>query len=85
MCPLSNIKLCVFKNLKEHNLKQMLKKGLMVMVNSDDPAYFGGYVNANLIECQSALDLSMEEVKTLLINSFRSTLSDFTSIFLLGE
>ena len=46
VCPLSNVKLCVFKNLKEHNLKKMLNEGLMVMVNSDDPAYFGGYVNA---------------------------------------
>ena len=73
VCPLSNIKLCVFNKLKEHNLKKMLNKGLMVMVNSDDPAYFGGYVNKNLIECQAALNLSMNEVKTLIINSFKSS------------
>ena len=73
VCPLSNIKLCVFNKLEEHNLKKMLNKGLMVMVNSDDPAYFGGYLNENLIKCQSALDLSMEEVKTLIINSFKSS------------
>ena len=73
VCPLSNIKLGVFKKLEEHNLKKMLNKGLMVMVNSDDPAYFGGYVNKNLIECQGALNLSMEEVKTLIINSFKSS------------
>ena len=73
VCPLSNIKLRVFNKLKEHNLKKMLNKGLMVMVNSDDPAYFGGYINKNLIECQSALNLSMNEVKTLLINSFKSS------------
>ena len=73
VCPLSNIKLCVFNKLEEHNLKRMLNKGLMVMVNSDDPAYFGGYLNENLIKCQSALDLSMEEVKTLIINSFKSS------------
>lgn len=73
VCPLSNIKLRVFDSLKEHNLKQMLNKGLMVMVNSDDPAYFGGYINRNLIECQAALNLSMKEVKTLIINSFKSS------------
>ena len=73
VCPLSNIKLCVFNKLEEHNLKKMLNKGLMVMINSDDPAYFGGYINENLIECQSALDLSMKEVKTLIINSFKSS------------
>ena len=73
VCPLSNIKLCVFNKLKDHNIKKMLNKGLMVMVNSDDPAYFGGYVNKNLIECQKALDLSMKEVKALIINSFNSS------------
>ena len=73
VCPLSNIKLCVFNKLEEHNLKKMLSKGLMVMVNSDDPAYFGGYINKNLIECQAALNLSKTEVKTLIINSFKSS------------
>ena len=73
VCPLSNIKLCVFKNLKEHNLKDMLNAGLMVMVNSDDPAYFGGYVNDNLVESQAALNLSKNELKTLIINSFKSS------------
>ena len=51
----------------------MLDKKLMVMVNSDDPAYFGGYLNQNLIETQAALKLSQHEVKTLLINSFKSS------------
>tara|TARA_Y100000590_G_scaffold469817_1_gene659913 strand:- start:63 stop:1058 length:996 start_codon:yes stop_codon:yes gene_type:complete len=73
VCPLSNVKLCVFKNLKEHNLKKMLNKKLMVMVNSDDPAYFGGYINKNLIESQAALNLTMKDVKTLIINSFKSS------------
>ena len=73
VCPLSNIKLRVFNKLKEHNLKKMLNKELMVMVNSDDPAYFGGYINKNLIDCQIALNLSMKEVKTLIINSFKSS------------
>ncbi len=73
VCPLSNIKLKVFNKLEEHSLKKMLDKKLMVMVNSDDPAYFGGYLNKNLTETQSALNLSYEEVKTLLINSFKSS------------
>ena len=73
VCPLSNIKLCVFKDLKEHNLKDMLNAGLMVMVNSDDPAYFGGYLNENLVKSQAALNLSKNELKTLIINSFKSS------------
>ena len=73
VCPLSNIKLRVFNNLKEHNLKKMLDEKLMVMVNSDDPAYFGGYLNKNLIEIQSALNLSFDHIKTLIINSFKAS------------
>ena len=56
-----------------YNLKKMLDEKLMVMVNSDDPAYFGGYLNQNLIETQAALNLSFEDIKTLLINSFKSS------------
>ena len=73
VCPLSNIKLKVFDKLKDHNLKKMLDKKLMVTVNSDDPAYFGGYLNQNLIETQVALNLSFEDIKILLINSFKSS------------
>jgi adenosine deaminase len=73
VCPLSNIKLCVFDKIENHNLKKMLNKGLLVMVNSDDPAYFGGYLNKNLIETQLALNLSFIETKTLIINSFKSS------------
>jgi adenosine deaminase len=73
VCPFSNIKLRVFNKLEDHSLKKMLDKKLMVMVNSDDPAYFGGYLNQNLIETQAALNLSKDEVKTLLINSFKSS------------
>ena len=51
----------------------MSNEKLMAMVNSDDPAYFGGYLNKNLIETQVALDLSINEVKTLLVNSFKSS------------
>ena len=73
VCPLSNIKLKVFDKLYDHNLKKMLDKKLMVTINSDDPAYFGGYLNQNLIEIQAALNLSFEDIKTLLINSFKSS------------
>ena len=73
VCPLSNIKLCVFNELKQHNLKKMLNEKLLVMINSDDPAYFGGYLNKNLIESQNALNFSIENIKTLLINSFKSS------------
>ena len=73
VCPLSNVKLCVFKKLEEHNLKRLLDKGLMVTVNSDDPSYFGGYLNRNMIDCQKALNLSMEDVKKLTVNSFKSS------------
>ena len=73
VCPLSNIKLYIFENLKDHNLKKLLNKGLITTVNSDDPAYFGGYLNTNLIECQMALNLTKEDIKRLVINSFKSS------------
>ena len=76
VCPLSNVKLCVFDKLENHNLKKMLDKGLRVMVNSDDPAYFGGYLNTNLIETAKALKLSLEDIKTLIQNSFKSSFLD---------
>ncbi len=73
VCPLSNVKLRIFKKLRDHNLKKLLNKGLVAMVNSDDPAYFGGYLNRNLIECQMSLNLTKEDIKRLVINSFRSS------------
>ena len=76
VCPLSNIKLCVFDKLENHNLKTMLDKGLRVMVNSDDPAYFGGYLNTNLTETSKALNLSLDEIKILIQNSFKSSFLD---------
>ena len=76
VCPLSNIKLCVFDKLENHNLKKMLDRGLRVMVNSDDPAYFGGYLNKNLIETSKALNLELEDVKKLIKNSFKSSFLD---------
>ena len=76
VCPLSNIKLCVFDKLENHNLKEMLNRGLRVVVNSDDPAYFGGYLNTNLIETSKALNLSLDDVKILIQNSFKSSFLD---------
>ena len=79
VCPLSNVKLCVFDKLENHNLKQMLDKGLRVMVNSDDPAYFGGYLNKNLIETPKALNFGLEDVRKLIVNSFSTSLNPLAS------
>ena len=77
VCPLSNLELRVVDDLKDHPLKKMLNLGLKATVNSDDPAYFGGYMNANLLQIAEALDLTQEEIKTLVKNSFEySLLSD---------
>ena len=77
VCPLSNLELKVVDDLKDHPLKKMLNLGLKATVNSDDPAYFGGYMNANFLQTAEALDLTKEDVKTLLKNSFEySLLSD---------
>ena len=57
-CPLSNVKLCVFTDLKHSNLKTLLHKGLCVTINADDPAYFGGYLLENLVQTQEALGIS---------------------------
>lgn len=76
VCPLSNLKLCVVKDLREHPLKRMLDAGLCVTVNSDDPAYFGGYMNANFVQTVEALGLTREEVITLANNSFEASFID---------
>ena len=77
VCPLSNLELKVVDDLKYHPLKKMLNLGLKATVNSDDPAYFGGYINANFLQTAEALDLTQEEIKTLVKNSFEySFLSD---------
>jgi adenosine deaminase len=70
VCPLSNVKLRVFPNLQRHNLKQLLAAGLRVTVNSDDPAYFGGYINDNFTAAQQALNLSRDDIRQLARNSF---------------
>ena len=73
VCPLSNIKLRVFDDMKQHTLKQLMAQGVAVTVNSDDPAYFGGYVNANYFATVDALDLSEQEVYTILRNGFEAS------------
>ncbi|WP_246307972.1 adenosine deaminase [Chitinibacter bivalviorum] len=73
VCPLSNLKLCVVNDLAEHNLRELLAAGLCAMVNSDDPAYFGGYLNTNLLACRAALDLSQDEIVQLIRNSFEAS------------
>jgi adenine deaminase len=76
VCPLSNLKLCVVPDLKAHPLRRMLDAGLVATVNSDDPAYFCGYVNANFIAVADALDLSRDEIITLARNSFAGSFLD---------
>jgi len=77
VCPLSNLKLRVVRDLKDHPVPEMLRRGLHVTLNSDDPSYFGGYVNANYIELAKAVGLTREQVVQLAKNSFEgSFLSD---------
>ncbi|MYN44196.1 adenosine deaminase [Pseudoduganella sp. FT93W] len=70
VCPLSNIKLCVFGDMGQHNLLQLLDAGIMATVNSDDPAYFGGYMNANFEAAFAALPLGLHHAQRLARNSF---------------
>jgi adenine deaminase len=74
VCPLSNVKLKVFRRLQDHNLKRLLDAGLCVTVNSDDPAYFGGYVLDNYVECAGALGLTRPQLATLCANSISASL-----------
>jgi adenosine deaminase len=79
VCPLSNVKLCVFPSLAQHNLKQLLDAGLCVTINSDDPAYFGGYLNENYIQLFAALGLGAREAWQLASNSFEASFADETT------
>ena len=72
VCPLSNVKLCVFATLADHNLKAMLEAGIKVTINSDDPAYFGGYVGKNFVDTATALSLSRSELKRIARNSLEA-------------
>lgn len=70
VCPLSNLKLCVVPHLREHNLAKLLRSGLCVTINSDDPAYFGGYISANFLQAAEALALSRDEIVQIARNGF---------------
>lgn len=73
VCPLSNIKLCNVDIIENHPIKNMIDKGLIATVNSDDPAYFGGYMNENYFAVTDALKLTKEDLYQLTLNSFNST------------
>lgn len=73
VCPLSNLKLCVVDDLKNHPIKKMLKAGLKATINSDDPAYFGGYMNENFGQLAEAVGLTRDEIATLARNGFEAT------------
>jgi adenine deaminase len=76
LCPLSNLRLCVVDDLAHYPIRRMLEKGLLVTVNSDDPAYFGGYVNENYLALSDAMGLTREEVIALVRNSFEASFLD---------
>ncbi|MCX0338568.1 adenosine deaminase [Acinetobacter radioresistens] len=78
VCPLSNLKLCVVDDMQQHNIHRLLQQGVKVTVNSDDPSYFGGYMNDNFFAIQKALNLSEAELKQLAINSFEAAFIDNT-------
>lgn len=73
VCPLSNLRLCVVDDLASHPLRRMLEQDLLATVNSDDPAYFGGYVNANYVAVAEALGLGAAELVRLARNSFEAS------------
>ena len=73
VCPLSNLKLCVVDDMAQHNIRRLLQQRVHVTVNSDDPSYFGGYMNDNFVAITEALALTNEELKTLAQNSFEAS------------
>jgi adenosine deaminase len=73
VCPLSNVKLCVFDTLQQHNLKRLLDRGLCITINSDDPAYFGGYLGVNFSATAKALALDRDDIVSLCKNSFTAS------------
>lgn len=73
VCPLSNLKLCVFPKLEDHNIGALLDAGLMATVNSDDPAYFGGYMNENFLQTFAATGLTAQQAYQLARNSFEAS------------
>ncbi len=76
VCPLSNVKLRVFDTMADHNIKRLLDSGLCVTVNSDDPAYFGGYLTENFLAVHESLDLDQADLRQLVTNSFKAAFLD---------
>ncbi|MFT4799047.1 MAG: adenosine deaminase [Sulfitobacter sp.] len=76
VCPLSNIRLCVYETLDQHPILKMLDLGIRVTVNSDDPPYFGGYLNDNLVAMVDALGMTEDQARALALNSFRGSFVD---------
>jgi adenosine deaminase len=79
VCPLSNVKLCVFKTMADHNLATLLGAGLNITLNSDDPAYFGGYLNQNYLETFAGLGLGAKAAYQLARNSFEASFASAAS------
>jgi len=73
LCPLSNLRLKVIDSMQRHPLRRMMEKGLIVTINSDDPAYFGGYINENYLAVAKALNLSADDIYKLAKNSFEAS------------
>ena len=73
VCPLSNVKTRVFPDLRHHNVRELLELGLLVTINSDDPAYFGGYVADNYIETAETLDMTVDQMIQVARNSFMAS------------
>ena len=73
VCPLSNLKLCVIDDMAKHNILSLLEEGLLVTVNSDDPTYFGGFMNENFDALESALGMNEEQLRKLVKNSFTAS------------
>ncbi len=73
VCPLSNVRLCVFAQMEDHPIKKMLDLGLCVMINSDDPAYFGGYLNENYLQVAQSLGLTPPDIEQLIKCSFEAS------------
>jgi adenine deaminase len=76
VCPLSNLKLCVFPRLEQHNLRELLDAGLCATVNSDDPAYFGGYINENFLQTFAATGMNAQHAYQLARNSFEGSFAE---------
>ncbi|MGR5178479.1 adenosine deaminase [Vibrio parahaemolyticus] len=76
VCPLSNIKLCVFKSMADHNIVELLRKGVAVTINSDDPAYFGGYMTDNFLAVSQAHKMSKEEIAKFTLNAIDASFID---------